>query len=165
MNTTHTAGAALASFIRYRLRTDLMVLFDWETLDNPESEYWWFTEAEARKFFTDAAQKARQMPDGLGLEQLVLMAMDSFLSGMNDPEIFDYTLEKDIDYIIVDYWGEEVEGDTVLTFREGGGAIITFVKAKEEDWAFGLWDNNIALGCTNAGISGVLCCRSFVEEN
>jgi len=167
MTSTHTFGGNLHVFIRNRLPVHLMELFDWEALEKSinDTEHWWFTPDEARKFFTDAAQRAG---GDLAIEQQIMNAMYSFMSGVGGTSVYDYSLVK-VNGPIYDFWGDEIEGDEILTFRTDYGEIITFVNANISEFVsfqyqnlvenceckFKLTDRLVGCECVDLGVTNV----------
>jgi hypothetical protein len=157
MTMTHVYGGDLAVFIRYRLPVHIMELFDWDSLGSSFApDYWWFTLDEARQFFLDAIQRAG---GDLAIERQILNVMFNYFSGMGDTTVYDYTLTE-YDDIIYDLWGEEIEGNLVLTFRFNRG-IITFVNANVMDILNHhherLVDNCDCIVTTSSGLVGCEC--------
>jgi len=127
-NVTHVYGGDLYAFIRYQLHVRFMYLFDWENLGFPyDPNYWWVSLDEVRNLFLDAAQRAG---DDLAAESLIMLAKEVYLFGLDETTAIDYSLVE-VDEVIYDLTGAEVEGSIVLTLRFPAGTILTFVRMEE----------------------------------
>jgi len=125
LTTTQIHGSLLWYLLRISMPNFLFDLFDWDELKVPQKpELWWFTMEEAKKFYFDAVQKAN---GDLFLERQILARMNRDLLSMFSVYVNNYTL-TDLDGIITDFYGYEINGGTVLTLRTAAGATVTFMK-------------------------------------
>ena len=138
---THVHGSNLATFVQEQLYIHLVELFDMTFLQPPafDAADWWFTLDEARKFFEEAAGRARTLEE----EAQIVSALSYYFS-INIQSVYDYTLEEDKD-LLYDYVYASA-GINKLTLRddsEWGAMIFTYLKLKddfgEEDDGDGSW--------------------------
>jgi len=123
MKTNQIYGGALKVILEFELPIYLMELFDWEALKAPLLlEHWWYTLDEARKFYTDAAQRAN---GDLFLIRQITARMARDLDGIGDTETYEYTL-KEYEEDFYDFYGEFMEAGEVLMLKAATGPTATF---------------------------------------
>jgi len=158
---TRISGMNVHSFITNFIPDHLRIFFDVEAVRTPEDlESWWFDIYEVRRLFLDAAQRAG---NNLALEQQIRNLMNLYLGGVASPQVFDYTIEI-VDGTIWDLWGEEVQGNAILTLRIGG-RILTFANSGSASLsmlnhhALGMLANGMT--CNHSPIAGsfLMCCQ------
>jgi len=126
MQTTHIQGAALWYFILYQLPVHVRRYFDWDALQPPmHTELWWFTLAEARMLFVDAANRSYS----LASELQIMNASTTFFGSAGAVDYFCFTIEEDVEIHVLA--GDEVGIRDLLTMRSRDGSVVTFFRQGE----------------------------------
>ena len=114
MVTTHMHGRWLRYFIELAMPAYLQGYFDIAALQVPEySDDWWYSTAEAKKFYIDAAQKAAGNYFHVDAIMNRMRRNMNYL-GMGDVDVYDYKIEV-VNKPFWDFWGFEYGAEGVET--------------------------------------------------
>ncbi|MCL2043542.1 MAG: hypothetical protein FWG89_05320 [Treponema sp.] len=133
MNITHMNGVDLSMFINSNL-IQLESRFDPEALRPPagmDISDWWVTAVEVERIFETAASR---IGTTLQEQTQITNAMRSYLSIMQTPYIYEYTLEADP--LLVENHRTAADGINKLTMRSEDGNTYTYMLINETSWDF-----------------------------